>query len=80
MLNKSEWLKNIATIHLNTERLSAYSLRKNQQPGNLCTCEVAIELLSQLGQTTEAAQLSDYFQHYLSVFKADKSGHKYKES
>lgn len=79
MLNKSEWLKDIATVHLTTDRPSAYSLRKNQQPGNLCTCEVAIELLSQLGQTTEAMQLSGYFQHYFSVFKADKSGHKYKE-
>ena len=80
MLNKSHWLKEIPTIHLTTDKVSGYSLRKNQHPGNLCTCEVGIELLHQLGEATEAKQLSDYFEHYLSVFKADKSGHQYKES
>ncbi|WP_261903308.1 tRNA-uridine aminocarboxypropyltransferase [Vibrio fortis] len=75
MMNKSPWLKDIPQVHLTPNLDSAYTLRRNQDSGHLCTCEVGSLLLSQLGETEQAQQLNQYFQHYLKVFQADKSGH-----
>lgn len=77
MMRKSPWLNKLAKVHLSSTQLSRYSLRRNQQPGHLCTCEVGIELLSLFQDGQNANTLCDFFQHYLSVFKADKSGHRY---
>ncbi len=75
MMNKSPWLKDIPQVHLTPNLDSAYTLRRNQDSGHLCTCEVGSLLLSQLGETEQAQQLNQYFHHYLKVFQADKSGH-----
>jgi DTW domain-containing protein YfiP len=75
MMNKSPWLQSIPQIHLTPSLDSAYTLRRNQDSGHLCTCEVGSLLLSQLGETEQAQELNQYFHHYLKVFQADKSGH-----
>ena len=75
MMNKSPWLQTIPQVHLTPDLDSAYTLRRNQDAGHLCTCEVGSLLLSQLGETEQAQQLNQYFHHYLKVFQADKSGH-----
>lgn len=77
MMRKSPWLNELTKVHLTSTKLSRYSLRRNQQPGHLCTYEVGIELLSLLEDHHDANTLSDFFLHYLAVFKADKSGHKF---
>ena len=75
MMNKSQWLQTIPQVHLTPSLDSAYTLRRNQDSGHLCTCEVGSLLLSQLGETEQAQELNQYFHHYLKVFQADKSGH-----
>lgn len=78
MFRRSPWLKALPQVHLSSNVTSRYQLRRNQDDGHLCTCEVAIELLNQLGDPQSGDQLNRYFEHYLKVFKADKCGHKLK--
>ncbi|MBU2933836.1 tRNA-uridine aminocarboxypropyltransferase [Vibrio cyclitrophicus] len=78
ILNKSVWLQAIPQAHLNITSESSYTLRRNQDSGHLCTCEVGVELLKALGEEEQARQIDDYFQHYLKVFQADKCGHSLK--
>ncbi|MCG9558390.1 tRNA-uridine aminocarboxypropyltransferase [Vibrio kanaloae] len=78
MLNKSPWLKNIPQIHLDITSESSYTLRRNQDSGHLCTCEVGVELFKALGEEEPARLIDDYYQHYLKVFQADKCGHSLK--
>ncbi|MFM2606420.1 DTW domain-containing protein [Vibrio chagasii] len=75
MLNKSPWLQTIPQVHLDVTSESSYTLRRNQDSGHLCTCEVGIELLKSLGESEPAKLVDNYYQHYLKVFQADKSGH-----
>ncbi|WP_299140431.1 tRNA-uridine aminocarboxypropyltransferase [uncultured Vibrio sp.] len=75
MLNKSPWLQSIPQVHLDITSESSYTLRRNQDSGHLCTCEVGVELLKALGEEEPARSINDYYQHYLKVFQADKSGH-----
>ena len=75
MLNKSPWLQPIPQVHLGITSESSYTLRRNQNSGHLCTCEVGVELLKTLGEDEPARLINDYYQHYLKVFQADKSGH-----
>lgn len=76
MVNRSPWLQNLPRVRLASTSESRYALRRNQQPGNLCSCEVGIELLSLFNPPQDSIALNTYFQHYLNVFNADKSGHK----
>ncbi|MEZ9604312.1 tRNA-uridine aminocarboxypropyltransferase [Vibrio sp. 10N.261.55.A10] len=78
MLNKSAWLNTIPQIHLDITTESSYTLRRNQDSGHLCTCEVGVELLKTLGEAEPAKLINDYYQHYLKVFQADKCGHSLK--
>ncbi|PMM02599.1 DTW domain-containing protein [Vibrio kanaloae] len=78
MLNKSPWLKNIPQVHLDITSESSYTLRRNQDSGHLCTCEVGVELFKALGEEEPARLIDDYYQHYLKVFQADKCGHSLK--
>ncbi|MBW3698551.1 DTW domain-containing protein [Vibrio sp. T187] len=75
MLNKSPWLQALPSVKLHTEQPSEYQLRRNQDLGHLCTCEVGSLLLQEAGQFAQSKQLDEYFLHYMQVFKADKSGH-----
>ncbi|MEZ9644619.1 tRNA-uridine aminocarboxypropyltransferase [Vibrio sp. 10N.222.51.C8] len=75
MLNKSSWLQAVPQVHLDITSESSYTLRRNQDSGHLCTCEVGIELLKSLGESESAKLIDDYYQHYLKVFHADKCGH-----
>ncbi|WP_157618876.1 DTW domain-containing protein, partial [Vibrio sp. HI00D65] len=67
MLNKSPWLQTIPQVHLDVTSESSYTLRRNQDSGHLCTCEVGIELLKTLDETQSAEQIENYYQHYLKV-------------
>lgn len=78
MLNKSEWLAQLPCLSISSRAESAYQLRRNQQPGNLCTMEIAAELLAQSGELAQAQQMQQFLQHYLQVFHADRSGHSLK--
>ncbi|HIF9545812.1 TPA: tRNA-uridine aminocarboxypropyltransferase [Photobacterium damselae] len=75
MVRKSPYLQSLPRLQLNTEHPSLYQLRRNQQPGNLCTCEAGIELLKLLRHPEQAQQLQQYFTGFIDVFHADRSGH-----
>lgn len=75
MVRRSPWLARLQRLSLAPSSLSAYQLRRNQQAGNLCTCEAGVALLQLLGEADEAHQLEQYFQQFIDTFHADKSGH-----
>lgn len=76
MIRRSPWLASLPRLELSPAANSSYALRRNQQPGNLCTCEAGIALLETVGFGEDACQLQDYFDHFMDVFHAEKSGHK----
>lgn len=78
MLRKSAWLRELPTAHITPQHASNYQLRRNQEQGHLCTLEVGCELVSALGNERGAKELSQFFNHFMQVFKADKSGHAYR--
>ncbi|EOA6596444.1 TPA: tRNA-uridine aminocarboxypropyltransferase [Vibrio vulnificus] len=75
MLNKSEWLKALPQLALHGDSASNYQLRRNQQQGNLCTLEIAAELVKQLGEAHNATSMTELLRDYLAAFHADRSGH-----
>lgn len=80
MVRRSAWLSGLPRLELSPAAASAYQLRRNQQAGNLCTCEAGITLLGQLGYDGDAEQLQRYFNAFIDTFHADKSGHKKSDS
>lgn len=80
MHNRSNWLQALPHCHLAIAEASSYQLRRNQKQGNLCTCEVGIHLLKATHNPKAADSLNEFFQHYLQVFQADKSGHLWQSS
>ena len=78
IINKSRWLEGVAKMGLSTQESSQYQLRRNQQQGNLCTFEVAAQLLGQLGEEQNQQQMLAFFEQYLPRFQAEKSGHELK--
>ncbi|MGP8308951.1 tRNA-uridine aminocarboxypropyltransferase [Vibrio sp. YIC-376] len=79
MINKSRWLEGVPMMGLSTQGDSHYQLRRNQQQGNLCTFEIAAQLLGQLGEEDNQQQMQDFFTHYIATFQAEKSGHALKQ-
>ncbi|WP_330961519.1 tRNA-uridine aminocarboxypropyltransferase [Photobacterium sp. 53610] len=75
MVRKSPWLAALPRLSLTPDQLSAYALRRNQQSGNLCTCETGIALLNLLEAHEDARALQHYFETFLHIFHAEKSGH-----
>ncbi|WP_027695098.1 tRNA-uridine aminocarboxypropyltransferase [Vibrio litoralis] len=73
MLNKSPWLQALPKVVLSNEQTSNYRLRRNQEAGNLCTCEVGISLLQQREPQNDFSSLQQYFELFLKVYEADKN-------
>lgn len=76
MWRQSPWLQKLPQVHLDITAASGYSLRRNQDAGNICTYEVGIELVKAHQGAGEARRMREFLQHYLRVYQADKSGHK----
>lgn len=76
MIRRSPWLATLPRLELTPTINSTYALRRNQKQGNLCTCEAGITLLEAAGFPQDAEQLQHYFNHFIDVFHAEKSGHK----
>ena len=72
MLNKSPWLQTLPKVMLSSEQISNYHLRRNQEAGNLCTCEVGISLLQQREPQNDFSSLQQYFELFLQVYEADR--------
>lgn len=61
MLRRSIYLQHCYRLGLLPQTASVYQLRRNQKQGALCTAEVVIELLQQLGLCNEKEQLQLLF-------------------
>lgn len=64
MFRHSRYLQHLPVIEPATERLSRYSLRRSTEPRHLCTAEVAIALLEQVGDQPSADHLEGYFERF----------------
>lgn len=76
MVNKSPWLKTLPCLELTPNEASRYHLRRNQSQGNLCTCEAGIEVLEMVKEPANAHALSCYYDQFLAVYQAERSGHR----
>lgn len=70
MFRLSEYLQHLPVISLDNPRQSRYKLRKAQHDNQLCTVEVAIGLLEQIGDAAPAAHLDDYFEIFNNRYQA----------
>ncbi|MFK8021278.1 MAG: DTW domain-containing protein [Pseudomonadales bacterium] len=61
MFNKSPYLKQAPQSTLALQKDSAYTLRRNQPAGGLCTIECIIEVLKIKGQQEMASELTQKF-------------------
>lgn len=75
MWRQSPWLQALPTFHLELEHSSEFTLRRNQKPNSVCTCEIGIELLKLHNQTEQAHALSHSMKYYFAAYQADRSGH-----
>jgi DTW domain-containing protein len=80
MERKSSWLNSLDRVSFTPSQQSSYRLRRNQQVNELCTLEVAIELLRELKEESNAESLDHFFQVMMASYQADKSGHKLHKS
>lgn len=71
MFRHSRYLQHLPVIEPKTERLSRYQLRRSTVDHHLCTAEVAVALLEQVGDQAAAAHLEGYFElfnrHYIAT-------------
>lgn len=64
MFRHSRYLQDLPVIQPQTDRVSSYTLRRSTVAEHLCTAEVAIALLEQMGEEQGGAALENYFSHF----------------
>ncbi len=69
---KSPYLAKLPAIFLNTKKNSEYTLRSGTEPGQLCTVEVAIELLKLSNENEASLKLYEYFKDFSKHYYAGK--------
>ncbi|AQS10342.1 DTW domain protein [Clostridium saccharobutylicum] len=79
ILRKSDYLKNLPRVSLNTIHKSEYTLRRGASEGELCTIEAAIEVLQLNYELENAKLIKDVFDLFIKSFKAGANGLKLKE-
>ena len=72
MFRHSRYLHHLPVIEPKTDRISRYKLRRSTIDHHLCTAEVAIALLEQLGDEPAASHLEDYFERFNSNYIATR--------
>lgn len=76
IIRKSDYLKNLPILSLETNRVSKFTLRRGQEEGNLCTIEAAMELLKINDEDILSEEVNKGFELFLKSYKAGASGHK----
>lgn len=79
MFRHSRYLHHLPVIEPQTDRLSRYQLRRSTIREHLCTAEVAVALLEQIGDQKAASHLEGYFERFNAGYiasrrKWDKAG------
>lgn len=72
MFSKSVYLQHIPVIAVNPKSPSTYVLRASHHDYQLCTAEVAIEILALANETQAAADLSQYFAFFKHQYVKEK--------
>jgi len=78
IFRKSDFLKGLPIISIESNSASNYDLRRGAAEGNLCTIEAAIEILKMNEEIETSQVMDDYFNLFLKSYKAGISGHKVK--
>ncbi|MCV6588141.1 MAG: DTW domain-containing protein [Marinobacterium sp.] len=68
----SDYLSSLPVISLQQASNSRYHLRKKIEDNQLCTAEVAIAMLKQIGDTTSAQALDAYFDVFNEHYRASR--------
>ena len=65
IIRKSDYLKNLPILSLETNRVSKFTLRRGQEEGNLCTIEAAMELLKINDEDILSEEINKGFELFL---------------
>lgn len=76
IFRKSEFLKDLPIVSIESNKASNYDLRRGAAKGNLCTIETCIEILKMNGEFETSQAIDDYYKLFLKNYKAGVSGHK----
>ncbi len=69
---KSPYLATLPVLGIQPEQASRYALREAAHLHQLCTAEVAIEVLAMAGETHAAKQLTEYFSQFRRAYLVGK--------
>lgn len=72
MFRHSHYLQHLHVIEPDTDRLSRYQLRRSTIEEHLCTAEVAVALLEQVGDQIAAQHLESYFERFNDSYIASR--------
>ncbi|WP_261844180.1 tRNA-uridine aminocarboxypropyltransferase [Aliamphritea ceti] len=73
MFRLSAYLQNVPLISLQNAPASRYGLRKTEEVSQLCTAEVAIELLAEIGDQIASKHLRNYFEVFTRRYSETRS-------
>jgi hypothetical protein len=69
---KSAYLETLPVLGIQPAQASRYALREAAHLHQLCTAEVAIEVLEMAGEITAKKQLADYFSQFRRAYLVGK--------
>lgn len=72
MFRHSRYMEHLPVIEPSTDRLSRYQLRRSKIDHHLCTAEVAVALLEQVGDVEAAMTLEAYFDRFNASYMATR--------
>lgn len=72
MFRHSRYLQHLSVVEPQTDRLTRYKLRRSKVDHHLCTAEVAIALLEQIGDEAAAGHLEGYFERFNANYIATR--------
>lgn len=78
IFRKSDYLKDLPIVSIESDKASNYDLRRGAAEGNLCTIEAAIELLKMNEELETSVAIEAYYNLFLKSYKAGASGHSVK--
>ncbi|MBU3110535.1 tRNA-uridine aminocarboxypropyltransferase [Clostridium lacusfryxellense] len=75
IIRRSPYLETLPIISLEPTFKSNYDLRRGAKDGNLCTIEVAIEVLKINHEIDNSQVVNEFYNLFLKSYKAGASGH-----
>ncbi|WP_413113075.1 tRNA-uridine aminocarboxypropyltransferase [Thaumasiovibrio sp. DFM-14] len=72
IVRKSPWLQSLPRLQIHLDTPSRYQLRRNQQSGYLCTCEIGAAILAMQGNYDDSKRILAYFEQFQQVYLAER--------